>query len=378
MGAFYEKEKKTRLYARNLNGPMDYLSCSLALIKEKKEYFAHRAKSEILGASKRNIMGGPLKGGTLHPPTANSRTIRRDSSYIPRDGDNRRQFAGKPSGVPQRLIRRASTTAPGGVVLLKGSNRGDKNFVDWFAGVLDGDGNFDQRQIRLKMHRDDINILTRIQNRLHVGKIKTNFKGPYAMWVVTGKENLQFVVNLVNGSIRLKVIGFKAMCNYLNIDFLQANYRIPEESSYLAGLIATDGSVVFNYNRNVIECNIEVKANPYSEQLDLSRVIVDYEPYILRRLKTSSPNSKKFKSIAFKYQTSRGMASLYQYAKKNPCFCHKKQFRLMQIKSFMGIRHLRKHPRGSSEFKLYSIWAKRFISHRNPSWPNVPFLKKLD
>jgi len=56
----------------------------------------------------------------------------------------------------------------------------DYKFWNWFAGILDGDGNFDIRldptskkrflkQIRIKLHNRDIKILTRIQNFLHIG-----------------------------------------------------------------------------------------------------------------------------------------------------------------------------------------------------------------
>jgi hypothetical protein len=56
-------------------------------------------------------------------------------------------------------------------------------FWNWFAGIIDGDGNFDIRkvpllcgsnkkvlkQIRIKLHNRDIKILTRIQDFLHMG-----------------------------------------------------------------------------------------------------------------------------------------------------------------------------------------------------------------
>jgi len=54
----------------------------------------------------------------------------------------------------------------------------DTKFWNWFAGVIDGDGDFDIRidyrgkkriikQIRIKLHDIDIRILTRIQNYIH-------------------------------------------------------------------------------------------------------------------------------------------------------------------------------------------------------------------
>jgi len=67
-----------------------------------------------------------------------------------------------------------------------------KTFYSWFAGVLDGDGNFDLRKdpltkklvlktIRIKLHNRDIRILTRIQNFLHFGRIRSDKNKPYCV-----------------------------------------------------------------------------------------------------------------------------------------------------------------------------------------------------
>ena len=56
----------------------------------------------------------------------------------------------------------------------------DYDFWNWFAGIIDGNGNFDLRKIngelklktiKIKLHNRDLRILTRIQNKLHMGRI---------------------------------------------------------------------------------------------------------------------------------------------------------------------------------------------------------------
>ena len=59
----------------------------------------------------------------------------------------------------------------------------DTKFYNWLAGIIDGDGNFDIRKdslnkpklkaIRIKLHNRDVRILTRIQNNLHIGRIRS-------------------------------------------------------------------------------------------------------------------------------------------------------------------------------------------------------------
>lgn len=90
-------------------------------------------------------------------------------------------------------------------------------FFFWFAGIVDGDGNFDLRNIdnklvlkaiRIKLHDRDVRILTYIQNTLHIGRIRADKNKPHSIWIVSTKEEMLFLINKLNGLIRLKVDGF--------------------------------------------------------------------------------------------------------------------------------------------------------------------------
>ena len=82
-----------------------------------------------------------------------------------------------------------------------------------------------------------------------------------------------FLIDKLNGLIRLKVDGLRKSCEYLNIEFKEANYNIKEYDPYLAGLVDTDGSIVYNYVGNRIECNLEFKNTEFSRKLNLDNVI---------------------------------------------------------------------------------------------------------
>jgi hypothetical protein len=67
------------------------------------------------------------------------------------------------------------------------NNKDEILFFKWLAGIIDGDGNFDLRKlnsklvlkaIRIKLHNRDVRILTRIQNNLHIGRIRTDKNKP--------------------------------------------------------------------------------------------------------------------------------------------------------------------------------------------------------
>lgn len=265
----------------------------------------------------------------------------------------------------------------------------DYRFWNWFAGVLDGDGNFDIRkspldgkkvlkQIRIKLHNRDVKILRRIQNYLHMGRIRSDKKKPYSIFIVSTKESINYILNEVNGLIRLKVPSFKQACFLSNIDYKEANYNIALYDPYFSGLVDTDGSIVFNYSGNRIECNLEFKYNEYSSKLNFNNTILKCKPYIIKRTKSSkTQGSKNFLSVAFKFQNVNSMLFIYDYFMHNRLYCDMKFYRVTKIKSFIYIRKYKTYPINSIEHKIYSDFVKNWIKYENPLWYKVPFISNL-
>ena len=257
-------------------------------------------------------------------------------------------------------------------------------FWNWFAGIIDGDGNFDIRkdiknnkkvlkQIRIKLHNRDVRILIRIQDFLHMGRIRADKNKPYSIYIVSTKENMIYIINKINGLIRLKVTGFKEACNLYNIDFIEANYNIGLYDPYFSGLIDTDGSIVFNYAGNRIECNLEFQHNEYTSRLNFDNTLLNSKPYIIKRNKSSSSKgSKVFTSIAFKFQNVNNMLFIYDYFMKNRLYCDMKFYRVTKIKSFIEIRKYKTYPKYSVEHKIYSDFVIDLIKYNNPLWFKVP------
>lgn len=263
----------------------------------------------------------------------------------------------------------------------------DSHFYKWFAGIIDGDGNFDCRKdsfnrpilksIRIKLHNRDVRILTRIQNYFHIGRIRADKNKPYSMFIVSTKIEMKFLINRLNGLIRIKIPGFKKACSYFNIDFKEPDYNIGSFDPYFSGLMDTDGSIVFNFPANRIECNLEFKYNDYTQKLNFSDTIPYYKPSILLRKQNNKKSKIKYKSIVFKYQTVKGMMYLYDYFMKNRLYSDFKFYRITKIKEFILIRNYNKEPKDSIEFKIYSDFLLDWIQYRNPLWMKVPFIEKI-
>jgi len=265
----------------------------------------------------------------------------------------------------------------------------DYKFWNWFAGVIDGDGNFDIRrdpsskkkvlkQIRIKLHNRDVRILSRIQDYLHIGRIRSDKNKPYSIYIVSTRENMIYLVKHLNGLIRLKVPVFKEACLLYNIDYKEANYNIELYDPYFSGLVDTDGSIVFNYAGNRIECNLEFQYNQYTSKLNFDSTILNSKPYIVIRKKSSVlAGPKDFTSIAFKFQNVNNMLFIYDYFMNNRLYSDMKFYRVTKIKGFIDIRKYKNSPIFSLEHKIYSNFVLNWIKYDNPLWYKVPFTKYL-
>jgi hypothetical protein len=234
------------------------------------------------------------------------------------------------------------------------------------------------KAIRIKLHNRDIRILKRIQDYIHCGRIRSNKNKPYSIYTIYTKEEMSLIINKLNGLIKIKVPAFQKACFCLDIKYIEPDYNIEALDPYFSGLIDTDGSIVFNYSSNRIECNLELKYNDYTKKLNLDKVIPNCKPSILLRNKSNQHVGKNFKSIAFKYQTVASMVHVYEYFMINRLFCDIKFYRVSKIKPFLEIRKYNNEPLGSPEFKIYSSFLLDWIKYQNPLWTRVPFIHKLD
>jgi hypothetical protein len=188
-----------------------------------------------------------------------------------------------------------------------------------------------------------------------MGRILADKKKPYSIFTVSTKEAMIYIINNLNGLIRLKVPGFKEACNLYNIKYIEANYIISTSDPYFSGLVDTDGSIVFNYAGNRIECNLEFQYNEFTSKLNFDNTILNCKPAVIKRKKSSAlEGSKNFTSIAFKFQNVNNMLFIYDYFMSNRLYCDIKFYRVGKIKSFLKIRKYKTFPKNSVEHKIYS------------------------
>lgn len=254
----------------------------------------------------------------------------------------------------------------------------DDQFNAWLAGVIDGDGNFDFRRqgtlqsVRIKIHIRDVRILKRIQNMTHVGRIRTVNKTPYVMFIASSKPHMVQILTRINGHIRVKIPSFEKACKSLNLLPRRACELTPYDA-YFAGLIDSDGSVVFNYSQNCITVAVELLLSPNVENLNLDAVIPYAKPNVVVRTTASGK-----KSMRLIYQSVASMAAVYDYFTRVRLYSDFKYYRVMSIKRFLMVRHYKSYDNGSIEHRIYSEFCCDFIMYQNPQWAKVPFVAMLD
>lgn len=261
--------------------------------------------------------------------------------------------------------------------------------IDWLSGIIDGDGNFDIRnlknskgenkrtlkQIRITQHPRDSRILYRVKDMLG-GTIRVKGK-KYILWSISTAAQMKDCIKTINGRVRLKIKGFKEACELLNVKYIEPNYKIEQNSAYLAGLIDTDGSIVYNYRSNIIDVSLEFQQNEYTTMLDLAQVIPETTLSVIKLIKRNKTAGKIFYSIRFVYQTIDNMMPLYKYAQENRLYSDFKYYRIMQIKRFVELREYKEYPRETPEYELYKNYVKEYVTKNNESKAKPRWMEEL-
>ena len=129
----------------------------------------------------------------------------------------------------------------------------DKNFNEWLAGLIDGDGYFNQskqpgRSVRLKITLEvrDKKALYEIMHKFG-GSVKKIAGANAVLYNLSNKKGLVSLINAVNGNIRnsTRMLQMNKLCVKYNIPLIQPK-PLTFHNGWLSGFIDSDGSIYYN------------------------------------------------------------------------------------------------------------------------------------
>lgn len=230
----------------------------------------------------------------------------------------------------------------------------DKQFKEWLAGLIDGDGCFllskkGYGSLEITVDVRDIYCLSVIKQR-YGGSIKLRAGTKSIRYRLHHKKGLVFILTDLNGLLRhsIRLLQFNKLCIVYSILILDSNI-LSFNSNWMAGFFDADGAVSINSTTYQLSLSISQKTK---ELLSPLMTLYGGNIYIDR-------SSNTFCWYITKKET---LLLLVNHYFKNVYVYSKKRNRLFLIEEYYNLINLKKekHPFFN---KLWIIFFKKWSSY---------------
>lgn len=147
----------------------------------------------------------------------------------------------------------------------------EKEFGYYLAGLIEGDGSFQKRQVIICFHELDAPLAYYIKERIGYGTV-TKIKNKRAVkYVVAHSKGLKRIAELINGKLRTeeKITKFETnLIPYVTdgISLLPKNDEKLKDNHWLAGFSDADGSFQIKIIKRIKRVKEEVRLNYQIDQ----------------------------------------------------------------------------------------------------------------
>ena len=235
-------------------------------------------------------------------------------------------------------------------------NNIDNKFIEWLAGLIDGNGCFtftgnDYCTFQITMPISDLDILVHIQQ--HLGGTVSPIKGVKACRIrIHNKNDLLRLVNLINGNIRnsKRIVQFQKLCNILNVTYIPP-FNLTKGSNWFTGYFDSDGCITANLSKSSPTMTISVSAK---HSIDLTPLLIFNGKIYYDKSSTGT--------YLWSIQNKPDILNMLEYFKECPSRTSKSN-RILLIQSYYNLKALNAH-KAQSGTPLYNEWLS-FISN----WP---------
>lgn len=261
---------------------------------------------------------------------------------------------------------------------------------EWFAGITDGDGCFyinkkNEISYELTTHITDSRILWTIKDTLKGGSIQIRSGSKSVRYRVKEKKVIKDIVSRLNGKLynKNRLVQFSKVLKILEIEKIDNPPLLDKNSSYLAGLIDSDGTVTISVSKSsAVNSTIskdygKVLKLAHSRgfnQLSLKVTLIDKENITLLKesynfgtiyeekvsLKGKSPKTKYHWTI----RSYEEFSKLYELLKKFP-LRGVKMHRIRLAFLYFKYKDLKYHLQdpGTEKFKIWEKFAKSWFKY---------------
>lgn len=227
----------------------------------------------------------------------------------------------------------------------------DKNFNEWLAGIIDGDGYFQltkkgYARLEISLQLRDKRILYLIKQK-YGGSVKLYAGDNHLRYRLHHKVGLLNLINGINGLLRnpTRILQLGKICNKYDI-ILKDSQPLTYYNGWLSGFFDTDGSIYLNDKSGQIFITASQK-----NKFILDDLVKLYGGQIYTMVKQDA-----FKWTCFRKKEVLSLVN--DYFKVNPCRSEKLK-RLTMANKFYELRQLHAHS-ASPNSDLGKVW-KHFL-----------------
>ena len=229
---------------------------------------------------------------------------------------------------------------------LKNTKENTKEWCEWLAGLIDGDGCFylsknGYDSLEITMDVRDGHALHIIKN-VYGGSVKIVSGQKALRYSLRHKEGLLWVINDVNGKIRnsYRLLQLNKLCVKYNINIIHAN-KLTYNNGWMSGFFDADGSITLNKTNAQLAITLTQKTNELLQPLP---ELFNGTIYI------DNTNNNSFKWYLSEKQS---VLKLLEFFKAYPPKSLKKN-RILMIKRCYELKEMSAHK--SSDPYLNKVW----------------------
>lgn len=149
----------------------------------------------------------------------------------------------------------------------------DKDFGYYLAGLIEGDGHLNkQNQLIIVFHEKDISLAYFLKSYIKFGQIKKIKNKAAVIYIISKKEGILKILNLINGKMRT-LFKWNQVKNNISYQFnwLPLDESPLKQNWWLAGFIDADGSfqikIINRENRNKPEIRLNLQIDAKKDQI---------------------------------------------------------------------------------------------------------------